>query len=121
MNTIVTRLNIDVVLEANSESFSDLIKNRPSCINIHSALCDKPREVVLVKNSNHPAVDGIEELMSSSIQKQWHANSNVSSRDRIRCLKVSNILRTLHVSRIDLWVLDVEGAELPVLKVRHHD
>ena len=103
--------------EANPASYRSLIKHRPTCLNINALLCDVPKDFVWLKNTANPAVDGIEEFMSHSFRNRWHHNASTSAREVIGCVKLSSILKAFHVSHIDLWVLDVEGAEMSVLRV----
>ena len=51
----------------------------------------------------------------------WHKSlvNNSAAVNRlptIPCLPVKNLLNILHINHIDIWVLDVEGAELSVLR-----
>lgn len=111
-------------VEANSHSFAQLRTNRPNSINIHAALCNETRTVHFVPSKINPAVSGILEFMNPSFVEMWHneifqglqsKNMTVDDLPTIQCLKLSSLLHMLHLTHIDLWVLDVEGSEHSVL------
>ncbi len=59
---------------------------------------------------------GFIEFMSPSFLKKWHGKiyNNKTSIDElptVQCLPVKTLLRELNVRHIDIWVLDIEGAE----------
>ena len=59
--------------------------------------------------------------MSPSFIKKWHGRiyNNKTSIDElptVQCLPMKLLLRELNIKHIDLWILDVEGAEESVLK-----
>jgi hypothetical protein len=65
-------------------------------------------------------VRGFIEFMSPSFIKKWHGKiyNNKTSIDElptVQCLPMKLLLRELHVKHIDIWILDVEGAEESVL------
>jgi hypothetical protein len=128
-------------IEAFPPSFNGLLKNRPHALNIHAALCEKKQllhfttgssqEVNELSNRNlnflkkkvaqakidAPAVQGFIEFMSPEFVQQWHANAanNINLLPTVSCISMTNILLSINIKHIDIWVLDVEGAELSVL------
>lgn len=59
--------------------------------------------------------------MSPSFIKKWHGRvynnkTRIEDLPTVQCLPVKTLLRELNVKHIDLWILDVEGAEESVLK-----
>ena len=64
------------------------------------------------------AVRGIVEFMSANFTKFWYPDllaANISggltTYREIACIPLQYILSAIHFRHIDIWVLDVEGAE----------
>jgi hypothetical protein len=94
--------------------------NRPNAININGALCSEPALLHYSSLGVIP-VRGFIEFMTPSFLKKWHGpiyNKKISidSLPTVQCLPAKNLLRELHVTHVDIWILDVEGAEESVLK-----
>jgi len=107
-------------VEADPENYSNLKRNRGQAINVHGALCSEPRLLHYSSEGVIP-VRGFIEFMSPSFIKKWHGRvyNNRTSIDElptVQCLPVRALLRELHVTHIDLWILDTEGAEESVLR-----
>lgn len=107
-------------VEADPTNYGNLILNRPNAINVNGALCSEPR---LLHYSSYGVIPvrGFIEFMAESFIKKWHGpiyNKKVSIDElpTVQCLPVKQLLRHLNVKHIDLWILDVEGAEESVLK-----
>lgn len=115
-----THLNWQVVhVEADPENFNSLRKNRHKSINVNAALCESPRLLHYLFGWT-PATRGFVEFMSASLIRNYHepiANKEVSIDElpTIPCLKFSTLMSLINVPKIDIWVLDVEGAEESVL------
>ena len=108
-------------IEAHRVTYGKLRRNRPNAININCALCDVPKVLHYVQ-SKLGSVAGIYEFMSPNFVKTWHpeiAKGRVKIKDlpKVACFPVGMVLTRLHITHIDLWVLDVEGAELSILNV----
>eukprot|EP00607_Mallomonas_marina_P002358 CAMPEP_0182425414 /NCGR_PEP_ID=MMETSP1167-20130531/11847_1 /TAXON_ID=2988 /ORGANISM="Mallomonas Sp, Strain CCMP3275" /LENGTH=259 /DNA_ID=CAMNT_0024606129 /DNA_START=23 /DNA_END=803 /DNA_ORIENTATION=+ len=110
-----------VHIEADPLSYDKLLVNRPHSANIHAALCNTSR--LLHYTTSHPAsaVSGIVEFMSSSHLSQWFPDlaSNKTKIDElpvIHCGLVRHLMRHIKLKHVDLWVLDVEGAEESALQ-----
>ena len=57
-----------------------------------------------------------------SFLKQWHGpiyNNKTKLEDlpTVQCMPMRRLLRNLGVKHVDIWILDVEGAEESVLQV----
>ena len=106
--------------EADPENFASLRVNRQNAINVNGALCSEPRLLHYSSLGVIP-VRGFIEFMTPSFIKQWHGpiynnKTDINSLPTVQCLPVKNLLRELHVTHIDIWILDVEGAEESVLR-----
>lgn len=94
--------------------------NRERGINIHGALCSEPKLLHYSSVGVLP-VRGFVEFMTTSFLKKWHGRiyNNRTSIDElptVQCLPVKKLLFELNVKHIDIWILDVEGAEESVLQ-----
>eukprot|EP01041_Mallomonas_annulata_P009071 gene9071-18793_t len=103
-------------IEANKHSFKRLIHNRPNSLNIHSALCDERREFRFLTHWKYPAVGGIYEFMAPDYIKTWFPGINsvadLKDEPTVQCVRLSSIFQNIRIDHIDIWILDVEGAEL---------
>lgn len=107
-------------VEADPKNYHDLKLNRPNAINIHAALCKKA-QLLHFTNSPNKGINGFVEFMNPSFIAAWHpqlhANPKlINSLHPILCVPLPQLLSEIGVHKIDLWVLDVEGAELSVLE-----
>lgn len=107
-------------VEADPENYHNLKANRPNAININAALCSESRPLHYSSEGVIP-VRGFIEFMSESFIKKWHGRiynnkTRIDDLPTIQCLPVRDLLRELHIKHIDIWILDVEGAEESVLK-----
>jgi len=108
-------------IEAGPSNYELLIENRPLSLNIHTALCATLSTLHFLQHYPKDPVAGIFEFMSAGFKsKFWNdLNANVTADPRatlISCTPLALLLDRFHVRHIDLWVLDVEGAELSVLQ-----
>lgn len=105
-------------------NYKSLIKNRPSSTNLNVALCSSNQIVHYI--SNKRAVSGIYEFMSDDFKKEFYpeflANQTLYlDFPAIHCSRARDVFSMVGVKQvdgfysIDIWVLDVEGAELDVL------
>eukprot|EP01038_Epipyxis_sp_PR26KG_P008297 gene8297-11228_t len=106
-------------VEADPENYSNLKVNRERGINVNGALCNEPRLLHYSSVGVIP-VRGFIEFMSPSFIKKWHGriyNNKTSINDlpTVQCLPVKLLLKELNVKHVDIWILDVEGAEESVL------
>ena len=95
--------------------------NRPLAINVNGALCSESKPLHYSSEGVIP-VRGFVEFMTQSFIKKWHGKlyNNITKIEylpTVQCIPVKNLLKELHVTHIDIWILDVEGAEESVLKV----
>ena len=106
---------LGVHIEAAPSSYARLARNRPRQLNAHVAVCEQPQAVHYVEGPR-AAANGILEFMSPAFLSTWHRAVNVSALPVVSCLPLSTVLSALAVSHVNLFVLDVEGAELKVLR-----
>lgn len=111
-------------LEANPPSFNLLKQNRPDSINIFAALCSEEKLLHYI-DLGPLATRGFLELMNPEFIRKYHpqyiSDKNIiEDYASMKCSKFSHIWRLLELKSVDLWILDVEGAELSVLQVRRY-
>ena len=107
-------------MEAGESNWNRLIINRPTAVNIHAALCESVATLhfVPVLQSN-TEVEGIFEF-SPAFLKRWHPHlgKNPELVDKLpvlTCLPLMYVLSGLGLKKINLWILDAEGAEVSTL------
>ena len=110
-----------VHVEADLVNYSNLIQNRENAININCALCSESRLLHYTNENDNPAVRGFVELMPTALLEYWHpkvSSGEVKIEDlpAVQCVTVKSLLKELHINYIDIWILDVEGAEESVLR-----
>jgi hypothetical protein len=103
------------ISEADPSNYAGLAQSRPDAVNVHAGLCDKP-QTLHYTNTPRAAINGFVEFMSPPFLAQWHprlvANPQlILSLPFVHCLPLSMILRHLKIKHIDVWILDIEGAE----------
>jgi FkbM family methyltransferase len=106
-------------LEADPTNYHKLKGNRENAINVNGALCSESK-LLHYSSLGVVPVRGFIEFMSPSFLKKWHGKiyNNKTSIDElptVQCLPMKLLLRELNVKHIDIWILDVEGAEESVL------
>ena len=123
-------------VEASPVSFDQLVRNRPGALNINLAVCAAPLAEsaeggpppllhFLVGPS--PCCFGFWEFMSPAFRARWYpgvTDANVSQPHPAKgvtstpthCGPLAAYLSLFGVAHVDFWSLDVEGAELQVLR-----
>ena len=108
-----------VLIEPNPKNFRALRHNRPEDDTFNYAVCASSSKVRFVGDRKRGATSGVLEFMDPSFVKEWHPNIDIAKLPTIDCKSLSDILdESLLVpgQAIDFLSLDVEGAELEVLK-----
>jgi len=109
-----TGLNIEPVAYA----FNKLIINRPKCINENCVLSDKNSEVTFV-NAIHPEAGehfGNGSVNHTKEHKEELINLGCSFKEfLIKAITFDTLIKKHSISKIDLFILDVEGHELEAL------
>jgi hypothetical protein len=105
-------------VEAGQANYDKLVANRPLSVNVNAALCASPKSLHYVGGDN--AISGIYEFMDAAYIEKFHPDLHAQpdkAKDLpiLSCLPAKLLFAALGLKRIDIWVLDVEGAELDVL------
>jgi FkbM family methyltransferase len=109
-----------LLIEANPPSYDKLYSSRGStAVSVHAAVCSKA-QVVHYTNDGDACCRGIAEFMSEAFLRMWHPQltdlTDLSRYPSVACVPLSYILSEVDVQHVNLFVLDVEGAELSVLE-----
>lgn len=108
-----------VHIEPSPVNFGSLSFQRPEALNIHMALCNESRSVRFITQENSvSAVGGIWEFTTPQQRIKWFGELSpeaVEALPTIPCQPLEPLLTMFRVTHIDLWILDVEGAEASVL------
>jgi len=107
-----------VHVEASAAHFERLVRSRPGALNVRAALCREPAALHLVDGGggDKRAVGGIWEHMAAGFRERIWPGLDASTLPAVACLPLAPLLALFGVRHVDLWVLDVEGAELEVLR-----
>jgi hypothetical protein len=105
-------------IEADPLNFANILKTRTDAINIQAGVCMEKRLLHYIKSE---AVGGFVELMSDDFLRRWfgHLYNNeeaINALPLVPCLPMNSLLQILYIKHVDIWVLDVEGAEFSVLQ-----
>ena len=96
-----------ILIESNPISYEKVVVNRPNNTdNIHAAICQKGKNVV---------IDGQE-----NTAKTYFAEERLNQLS-MPCIPLDDLLREKKVEHIHFFSLDVEGVELDVLKTINFD
>lgn len=105
-------------VEAASSNYELLIQNRKESININAALCTNTAPLHLIQNMG--PISGIFEFMERSYIEKFHSEfldspDKIDTLEILACVPPKYIFAALKLEEIDIWVIDVEGAEMDVL------
>jgi hypothetical protein len=100
-----------VLIEPVPDSYKRLKVNRPRDTTLHMAICQEEKMIEII--GDH-AVAGIADKIPSNHPKIFHSLGKV--KNNVFCGPIGKYLRIVGVEKIDFWSLDVEGAEIDVLK-----
>jgi len=106
-------------IEGSPLSFLALVNNRPESLNINAAICSRLAPLHYATNKVGPnggATGGFWEFMSNNMKNAYWPNANVANFPQVPCRPLSAMLALFQIKHVDLWVLDLEGAELEALK-----
>lgn len=102
-----------LLIEADPVQYAGLAKNRRDSICVHAAVCGRFQTVHYHSAS---MVGGIFEFMAEEFKERFHKNLTVDMLPAVPCVPLMFILDKFGIGSIDMWSLDVEGAELEVLQ-----
>ncbi len=110
-----------VLIELREDNFKQLVVNRPDKIAaINTGVCSQTETLHEVTTGVETPVGGIWEFAVPSFHEQWWRGITLDSPGvrEIECNMLDNLLLKYapHTSVFDFFSLDVEGAELSVLK-----
>jgi hypothetical protein len=109
-----------ILIEADILNFRRLRDNRLKSISVNCALCDKPNVYHYVPLKG--TTGGIYEFMEPDYIKSWQPQIDMNDPhfiDKlipIQCITFMSLMNLLSIKHINLWILDVEGAEEVILK-----
>jgi FkbM family methyltransferase len=108
-----------ILIEPSPNNFQNLLSNRPKNINICSAISCVEGEY-LEFYDNNSGLGGLTHILDKCVQKSgrtwidaWKLNN---SQIEVKVNKLSNIFDNNNIKYIDFLSIDVNGAELEVLK-----
>ena len=111
-----------VLVEASPMNYQQLVRNRPNEIaNVNAGVCEKEMDLHWVQSG--PAVGGFQEFAHPDFQKRWWSEDDIKNAQVIKCHTLEQILldKVGPGFYFDFFSLDVEGAELSVLRSINFD
>jgi hypothetical protein len=110
-------------VEGSPKSYEALVRNRPESLNVHAAICTQLTYLHFAEKLVDPAgggsTAGFWEFMSDHIKSSYWSElksaADVDTLPMVPCRRLSSILALFAISHIDLWILDMEGAEMEAL------
>lgn len=100
-----------VLIEPVPENYKLLVRNRPNCLNLNVAVGNKEKSLFIGKS----ATSGNIHSMSENYKKEFHPNIRIEDCYNVNCRTLSSIFIEFGINEVDLFSLDVEGAELEAL------
>eukprot|EP00982_Pelagococcus_subviridis_P005339 29600-Pelagococcus_subviridis.AAC.2 len=117
-----------VLIEPSPRNFARLTENRPRDELYNAAVCAQHSQVHFIEALNsvsNGASSGVLEFMAPSFVEHWkdRLTATGSTLTKIECMPLSDILLKSDAGRthVDMLSLDVEGAELEVLRTLDFD
>lgn len=111
---------VGINIEASPKIYQALIKNRPNSKNLNIALSDSINQKVIFRATVHPhhgELFGNGSLSHTPEHLEDLKQQNVTFHDvEVTTSTYSHMLNELNVHKVDLFILDIEGHELLVLK-----
>ena len=107
-----------LLVEANPMNFEQLEKNRPNAQNVHAAVCPGEKGVEFIWTSDKwgkSATGGVKEDMFEGHQNAWVRPDH--NTETVPCRTWGELFKASGITHVDIFVIDVEGAELTVLSV----
>ena len=124
-----------VHVEANPDNYAQLVNNRRDAININAGLCSADTSLHYLSDNivkeygigryykdldanGVTPVSGFWEFMSPTLRERWWGGvteSDVARLPATPCRALSHLLQLFGITHVNLWILDVEGAESSVL------
>ena len=100
-------------IEPDPSNFRLLTQNRPSCVNVNALASDRVGKATYVQTTNQ-GFNGLQKFLDMS--KLQEAGVKVVSRLKVPTVPLSHLLARHEMWHVDLLSLDVEGAEMVVLR-----
>lgn len=96
-----------IALEPDSKNYSELVQNVEQNSLNDTVICEQ------IAVSDRP---GIVKIVQQSSQSYIIAANGISTEKGVECETLESVLHRYQTDSVDLLIIDVEGAELPVLK-----
>lgn len=103
-----------VLIEPDPENYKTLTSTRAGQALFHAASCGECMQVSFAR-SRENAVGGIWEFMTDRFKRMWFPQGNTNSVP-LTCMPLHSLLEIVKIKHVNFFSLDVEGAELEVIK-----
>lgn len=102
-----------LLVEPDPMSFEQILENRTNAISINVGLCAEPSMLKFVRSAT-PTRHGFVDFMPATYKRRFHKSNEAVL--TIPCIPVQAILDKLQITKVDLWIIDTEGAEENTLR-----
>jgi FkbM family methyltransferase len=109
---------VGLLVEGNPKNYQFLEKNRPNAFVANAMVCSSSADLHFVEHPDS-AINGIWEFMSPKFRERFYPDmtpDRLAKATRVPCLPLGDLLDYFKVEHVDLFSLDVEGAEASVLE-----
>lgn len=117
-----------LMIEGSPTLYGKLVRNRPGVVALNAMVCDEARELhwidQAITGEGSTAVGGAWELMPEAFRAKHHGKlspAEVAKLPTVPCVSLADVLGRFGVRHVDLFSLDVEGAEASVLRTIDFD
>lgn len=115
-----------ICIEPLPETFLKLQQNRPNCINLNVAIDETEQTMDFLANTGYnEMLSGLYkhyyEQHKQRISKENNEFHSSSKMIKVDTLRLESILDAIEINHVDLLKIDVEGAEMSVLKSINFD
>jgi len=117
-NTVLLEMALNwrgLLIEGHPKSFTRLQKTRPCQTTLHTAICEKSKHMFIPFTIAESSSAGDPQTMTDVFKERIHQNQ-VNETVDVPCQPMSAILKVQKIKHVDVFFLDVEGAELNVLR-----
>jgi len=104
-----------VNIECNPWCWEDLQRNRPDCINLRLALAAESHQTLQFQIPRNDASGRDRKTGMASFLKMREWGNREIEKVSVITLTYADLLRYHRIEKVDLFVLDIEGAEMTVL------
>lgn len=106
-----------LLVEGSPKNSEKMFLNRPKAVAVNAMVCRESRDLHWI---DHFDIGGAWELFTDELKERWYSGRSeeswLKSAKIVPCLPLQTILDRFGIRHVDLFSLDVEGAEMSILE-----